>query len=139
MEATLNNWENSLYRFIRINLEKVPVNNTFLNQTLISCEEIYANILEHAYTTEKLGKVEILFESDKKNIKITFIDEGATFNPLSFSRIKLNLNTSERKTGGWGISIVKKFMDKVEYEYKNKKNFLIITKFLKEGGKQDGS
>lgn len=41
-----------------------------------------------------------------------------------------SLGADEREIGGLGILLVKKTMDKVEYEYKDGKNILTITKRL---------
>ncbi len=40
------------------------------------------------------------------------------------------LSVKERKKGGLGIFMVKKSMDNVQYEYKDGKNLLTITKNL---------
>ena len=40
----------------------------------------------------------------------------------------VSLSADERNIGGLGIYIVKKTMDKVEYEYKDNQNILTITK-----------
>ena len=65
---------------------------------------------------------------DKKSIIITFIDEGVPFDPLIKKDPNVSLSVEERDIGGLGIFIVKKTMDKVEYEYKENQNILKITK-----------
>ena len=53
-----------------------------------------------------------------------------SFNPLDCPEADTSLGADEREIGGLGILLVKKTMDKVEYEYKDGKNILTITKRL---------
>lgn len=67
-------------------------------------------------------------DKEKKNIKITFEDNGIPFNPLEKDDPNIDLSINKRKEGGLGIFIVKKMMDNVSYEYKNNKNIFVIEK-----------
>ncbi|MBR4375671.1 MAG: ATP-binding protein, partial [Spirochaetia bacterium] len=50
------------------------------------------------------------------------------FNPLAKADPDVTLSAEERKIGGLGIFMVKKSMDSVEYEYRDGKNILTISK-----------
>lgn len=135
LEARIENWRNILYDFIKINLEKLQMDENLLEKILLSCEEIYVNIPSYAYSARKIGEAEVYLEFDNKEVKITFIDQGISFNPMLVPNPDTKSSASDRRIGGWGIFIVKKLMDKVEYKRENGKNFLTITKFLNFGGK----
>ena len=65
---------------------------------------------------------------DPEGVSITFIDEGVPFDPLAKPDPDVTLAADERKIGGLGIYIVKKSMNEVKYEYKDKCNMLTLTK-----------
>ena len=59
---------------------------------------------------------------------ISFLDEGRPFNPLEHEDPDVSLSARERSIGGLGIYLVKKSMDDVRYEYKDKRNMLTLTR-----------
>ena len=62
--------------------------------------------------------------------RITFIDEGVPFDPLSVPDPDTELSLDERDIGGMGIHIVRKSMDEVSYEYKDGRNIFTVMKKL---------
>ena len=97
----------------------------------VATDEIFANIVNYAYKN-KVGKATIRVElkDNPKAIVISFIDNGTPFNPLEKEDPNISLTAEERNIGGLGIYIVKKSMDKVEYDYKDNQNILKITKYI---------
>ncbi len=103
-------------------------------------EELFVNVASYAYQRGKdesegedfdgNGFVDIDIENDEDNqrIIITFEDSGIPFDPLEKSDPDITLNAEEREIGGLGIFIVKKMMDKVDYNYIDGRNTLIIEK-----------
>ncbi len=66
----------------------------------------------------------------RKAVALTFIDEGVPYNPLEKEDPDTTLSAEDRKIGGLGIYMVKKNMDKMEYEYSEGKNILSMKKYL---------
>ena len=103
-------------------------------------EELFVNVASYAYQrgkneskgedTDSNGFVDIDIKNDEDNqrIIITFEDSGIPFDPLEKSDPDITLNAEEREIGGLGIFIVKKMMDKVDYNYIDGRNTLIIEK-----------
>ena len=56
------------------------------------------------------------------------MDSGTPYNPLDNNEPDITLDAKDRPIGGLGIFLVKKNMDSVEYEYKDNKNILTMTK-----------
>lgn len=92
----------------------------------VACEEIFINISKYAY--KGVGEVEMLFDSDDNQVRVTFIDEGVPFDPVKHSNPDVSLSADERQIGGLGIYIVKKTMDDLVYSYSNQKNHLTLIK-----------
>lgn len=116
--------------FIVGELEANNASMASINKIELSLEEIFVNIAHYAYP-DGIGEAVITIEVIDDTAKISFIDTGVEFNPLEKVDPDLTLNAKERSIGGLGIFMVKKLMDDVTYEYKDKQNILTITKKIK--------
>lgn len=122
--------------FINENLSRYGCSMKVQMTVDIAVEEIYVNIAHYAYPNG-IGSVKIIFKcsfetDDKGKISITFIDSGIPYNPFEKDDPNVTLSADDRNIGGLGIYIVKKSMDEIEYEYryKEKYNVLTIKKYL---------
>lgn len=117
------------------------INKNIESKICIACEEIYVNISNYAYEDKK-GTVSIKFEYNEKKseLSVTFSDSGKKFNPTNESDPRKHKPLHNRKPGGLGIYMIKKLMDKVEYEYTAKHNILTIVKNINnDGGELDAT
>lgn len=127
VEATKEN-TSKVSAFVEAELEKLECPMKELAQINIAVDELYCNIASYAYPNSQ-GTADITVQSPAANtVAITFEDGGVPYDPLKKPDPDVTLSAEERKIGGLGIYIVKKSMDSVEYEYKDKKNVLTITK-----------
>ena len=115
--------------FLEEELEAMNCPMKIMLQIDVAVEEIYVNIASYAYTSG-VGYAIIQVEGSKNPdmVSITFIDEGIPYNPLEKDDPDVTLAAEERQIGGLGIYMVKKSMDSMEYERKDEKNILTITK-----------
>ncbi len=90
----------------------------------IVVDEIYSNIIRYSGATY----ASIACHAADGRIKLVFTDNGKFYNPLDTKEPDVTLDADERTPGGLGIFIVKKTADKVDYEYKDKKNVLTVVK-----------
>lgn len=98
-------------------------------QLQIAVEEICVNILRHAFPGgASAATFQVETESDTHRIVIRFIDDGAPFNPLTHEDPDTALTADEREVGGLGILLAKKNVDSMDYEYRDGKNILTMTK-----------
>ena len=133
--------------------EKTEAVTEFINSTLrsfgcptsdmrkidIAVDELFSNIVYYAYPGESGGFVTVRVERwlDIGMVRISFMDHGKPFDPLSSEDPDTDLSTEERKEGGLGIYLVKKMMDDVRYCFCNGQNILTISKktsFADPGG-----
>lgn len=112
--------------FVMSFLNEHSVGEKEKRQLMIVVEEIFVNIASYAY--RKTGEVIVKLEEQKKNIHLTFIDEGVKFNPLENEEPDVSLDANERSIGGLGIFMVKRLVDSIKYNYKDKQNILTIVK-----------
>lgn len=94
----------------------------------LAADEAASNIIEHAY--EGVSNASIFLTCDMKgeDLVITMLDKGL---PFDFSAVKepnLTSDLSERQIGGLGVYLMRKLMDKVNYETTRTGNLLTMTK-----------
>ena len=97
-----------------------------VNQIDLAVEEIFVNIANYSGADE----AEIFCCCNDGLLEVTFADGGVPFNPLEKPDPDITLNAEDRQIGGLGIFLTKKFMDNVEYSFRDGKNILKIQKKL---------
>lgn len=115
-------YSSSLLRLLEFSNRDIIMINTAL-------EEVFVNVAKYAYNGK--GTVEITLSKFKDHISFVFMDNGKPFNPLAKADPNITASSEEREIGGLGIFMVKKIMDKVEYEYINGQNVLTLVKYKK--------
>ena len=89
-------------------------------------DEICSNIVKHSGASGFEMDVEMLAEP--AGIKLTFVDDGSPYDPLSHEDPDTALPAAARPIGGLGIMMVKKMADSIKYERKHDRNFLTVVK-----------
>ena len=128
LEATIANIE-VVTDFINEKLDEMDCPMKAQLQIDVAIDELFGNIAHYAYEPE-IGMATVCIEKldDPFGVAITFIDGGKPYNPLQKDDPDVTLSASDREIGGLGIYMVKKTMDAMEYEYRDQKNILKITK-----------
>jgi anti-sigma regulatory factor (Ser/Thr protein kinase) len=122
--------------FIDIELNNLNISNDTNKKINLALEEIWTNILKFSYDKDHKNKiVEIKIEHSKqvknleknKIIKISVLDFGKKFNPLTELEPKIFNTIKNQEFGGFGILITKKMSKSIKYERLNNQNKLEIT------------
>lgn len=122
---------NEVLSFVDEELELLACPPRKMMQVDIAVEEIFINVASYAYAPGE-GPVVIRLETEENplTLKITFEDHGVPYNPLQKDDPDITLSAEERQIGGLGIFMVKKSMDDMIYQYKDKTNILTLVKIL---------
>ena len=116
-----------MLRFIRNELKVAGFEGDLETQVELALEEAIVNIIKHGYKNFS-GNIEIRCNKLlNEGIEVTLIDSGIPFNPLSKNTLT---SPGYNAIGGYGIYLIKKIMDKVEYQRNNDQNYLKLTKFF---------
>lgn len=91
-------------------------------------EEMISNIIFYAYPEGTDATIEVLAESDGKELTFVLSDQGREFDPTMKDDADVDINPAEREIGGMGIFIVKNIMNKVTYQRLDGKNLLTMKK-----------
>lgn len=112
-------------------------------QIELAVDEACSNIIEHGYGADLPGsrqgpepgiRIEIRTEDDRLVIEIT--DHGRGFDGGSYRPKEMQVLMQEGKTGGYGVSIIRRCMDEVVYGADaNAANTLRLVKYLKRPGR----
>jgi serine phosphatase RsbU (regulator of sigma subunit)/anti-sigma regulatory factor (Ser/Thr protein kinase) len=93
-------------------------------------EEMVTNVIFYAYPEGKIADIELIAESDGKELTFVLSDQGKAFDPTAKEDTDLDVNPAERDLGGMGIYIVKNIMNKVSYQRLEGKNLLTMKKTI---------
>lgn len=93
-------------------------------------EELFTNIIFYAFDDGLEHKIMLDIEMPETNVlRILLTDDGKPFNLLEKSAEDVvNQSIEDRKIGGLGIHFVKEMMSSVEYQRRDNKNIVILTK-----------
>ena len=91
-------------------------------------EEALTNIIHYGFDDRSTHTIEIIFNKSGNALSISIIDDGHEFDPTLRADPDITLKAEERPIGGLGIFLIKRTMDKVEYQRKGNINYLILTK-----------
>jgi len=97
-------------------------------------DELITNIIEHSMQEREAEiKVEIRKDNDTVFLKVT--DNGPPFDPTKSSLPDTTLPLANRRCGGLGIFLVKKYSDSFDYERIDNTNVFTIVKNLSQEGR----
>ena len=110
--------------FLEHMLEEQGAPMKVITQVNIAADEILSNIAR--YSGAAAATVDCKMMAGR--VVIRFMDDGSPFDPTTQPEPNITLSAAERESGGLGIFMVKKSMDRVSYEYANGQNILTIEK-----------
>ncbi|MBQ9886756.1 MAG: SpoIIE family protein phosphatase [Lachnospiraceae bacterium] len=109
-------------------IEQIDVPKDIKNQLKLIAEEMFINICSYAYA-DGAGSAEVIIDSDKKSVNITFIDSGKPFDPTK-EMPDIEQYDYDNAIGGLGRFITFQMADDYSYEHDGTHNILRITKYV---------
>lgn len=123
----------SLAKDLEIFGEEVGWDFTVLMQVNLVLEELVINVINYGYPDNRVGYIDVLIETNAKEIHIHITDDGKPFNPFQREAPDLSLDIEDRPIGGLGIYLVKSYMHSYDYCYaKNKNKVTLIKRLIEE-------
>ncbi|PKA02654.1 ATP-binding protein, partial [Leptospira ellisii] len=97
---------------------------------LLACDEAGTNIVMHGYENTELKnpkfECKIRFTGDW--ITIVLMDVGKVFRRKEVREPSIEDNLTGKRKGGFGVYLIEKLMDSVEYSSEGGKNVLVLKK-----------
>lgn len=95
----------------------------------LAVEEVFTNFVK--YNPSGLGEIRVMLARDATELRLTLTDfDSPLFDITKSEEVDINRPIEERQPGGLGIHLVRKMMDRVEYEYTNRESRITLYKRL---------
>ena len=101
------------------------------NAISLALDEIITNIVEYGYQDQEEHLIDVRISLEEGQLTLVIEDDGVPFDPLDTENPDTTSSLEERPIGGLGIHLVRNVMDEVTYNYRNDKNYLVLTKKMK--------
>ncbi|OGV58598.1 MAG: hypothetical protein A2X45_01705 [Lentisphaerae bacterium GWF2_50_93] len=112
-------------------LQKFNIPENSRQELLMALDEAITNIILHGYSGKE-GSVKIIIGREIDRVAVELVDSGVKFDPTMQPEPDLNVPIDERKAGGMGVPLMRKFTDEMRYYHRDGANHFILIK--KTGG-----
>jgi sigma-B regulation protein RsbU (phosphoserine phosphatase) len=94
----------------------------------VALEEAVTNIISHGYADHREHEILVRIRVESGAVIAELKDDARAFNPLTAPDADVTTPLDERTAGGLGIHLMRKLMDRIEYERLEDGNLLIMKK-----------
>jgi phosphoserine phosphatase RsbU/P len=91
----------------------------------LALDEAVANVLHHGYGPGTAGPITLLVSEEGGRVRLEIVDRAPAFDPLAGAPREAR---AEDVVGGWGLTLLRTCMDRVEYRHENGENRLILER-----------
>ncbi len=94
----------------------------------LAVDEACSNTILYGYPDGEAGSITIACTVEDDLIRVTIIDDGIAFDPLTAPPPLLEIPAEERPIGGLGVHFIRTVMDSVAYARRDERNVLSMEK-----------
>ncbi|NIR50166.1 ATP-binding protein [candidate division KSB1 bacterium] len=127
-KRNLNSLE-EIFDFVNEFIADYKLDDTASYTINLAVEELFTNMVKYGQNTKNDIQIELNKENNDLVISLTDYDVEP-FDITKAKDVDVGQHLGERKVGGLGIHLVKKMMDEVNYEYKNRTSKITLIKHL---------
>ncbi|MFC0262359.1 ATP-binding protein [Fontibacter flavus] len=120
-----------LRNFLEKILDDTPLSEIERHQVILAVEEVCANLIIHSHACNPTTYIELKTRILDGQAIFEIMDFGEGFNILEYQEPEISQVIKTKRKGGLGIMLVKKIMDKIEFESNGSKNTCRLFKELK--------
>jgi len=103
----------------------------------LALEECGSNIVNHALRGDSRQKFHVVIECTETAVTIVLRDGGPEFDPTQARIVEPAACDDDQPPGGWGIQLVRHYMDEIHYAREAGENVLRLTKWLAQAASQE--
>lgn len=119
----------SIVSFVAQAAEAAGFGETDVFHCQMAADEACTNIVEHAYTGQEDGPIDVVCEVTPGDLTIWITDSGQRFDPTAVPEPDLaNQPVDELEPGGIGLHLMRKMVDEVEFTFEEGQNRLRMRK-----------
>lgn len=101
-----------------------------INALILAVDEVCANVIIHSAECDSSKTLDVLCETQKKELIFEVIDKGLGYDLRNHKMPKLEEIIKSKRKGGVGLMLVQKIMDKIDFVPSNKGNIIRLIKHL---------
>jgi anti-sigma regulatory factor (Ser/Thr protein kinase) len=105
----------------------------------LALEESGSNIVHHALRGDPHQTFRVTLEYTGNTVAVELRDRGPEFDPTQAPVSPPGPPNEDRAAGGWGIQLVRHYMDEICYRRENGENVLRLTKRVEPSGTQQSN
>jgi len=126
-------------RFVETHTVEAGFSLESVEQFKVAVDEACTNVIKHAYSGDetRVLDISVILEGNQCTIRIR--DDGYSFKPSEYAEPNIFELAKKRHAGGFGVHIMRRLMDRVEYEYDDGINEVRLIKFLDKKSAQNGA
>lgn len=118
-----------IFEFIGRFLTDNKIDDSMAYSINLAVEELFTNMVRH--NTGAGRPIAIRMTTEDGDLVIALIDEDVDpFDPSRIPDVETDQPIEDRKVGGLGLHLVKSIVDKITYEYKDRRMQVTIMKGL---------
>lgn len=118
-----------IFQFIEEFSRQEGVEESLVFTINLVVEELFTNMVK--YNPENSNEIEIDLKLNDNDLLIHLTDfDVEPFDITKADQVDTGESLRERKVGGLGIHLVRKMVDKIDYEYHGGQSRIILTKHL---------
>ncbi len=116
-------------QFVEMHALQADLTPAAVEQLKIAVDEACTNVIEHAYKGEGQHQIDVAVIVKPDRLTIRIRDEGETFDTKEYEEPDIFEFARRHRKGGFGVHIMRRLMDQVEYRSKGKVNECCLTKY----------
>lgn len=94
----------------------------------LSLEEVLVNVISYGFSDQGMHEIEVRVRVNGNQLTAEVEDDGLAFNPLEQPEPDTSQPLEERPVGGLGIHLLRRLMQRLEYQRRGEKNVLVMNK-----------
>lgn len=116
--------------FISNNLHSHGYAEELSSELILAVDEVCANSIIHSNNNVPSAQIEVFISFQKESITFEIVDHGIGFDITQYQEPSLNEIINSGRKGGFGLIIVKKIMDEIEFKSEKNTNICKLVKFI---------
>ncbi len=115
--------------FVTTHATEAEFSEMSVEKLKMAVDEACTNVIEHAYEGQSEQPIDISIIVNKDKLTVRIRDKGRRFDQTNYEEPNLVRYAKSRKSGGFGVHIMKKMMDDVSYRTSGGVNECCLIKF----------
>ncbi len=117
-------------RFVDQRAHDAGLSERAASEVQLAVDEACANAIEHAYGGRESGEVEIATRAEAGRFTVIIRHRGVPFDRSAYQPPDLQRAAAERWKGGFGVALMHRLVDEVEYRRRGRTSEVCLTKLL---------